>query len=102
MLSSKPPAYIITVKDCSRIRMYCKHDIQNERNSNKLSDQKRSDLLILSFPGDQIIPKITAPSRSLAVTQRSVGNSLKSWKDGAISVDFRGNGVGGKPDGGVR
>lgn len=64
------------------------------RRGNKLFDQKRSYFLIPSFPGDKVIPKITAPDRILAVTQRTAGNSLKSCEDVVISVAFRRDGLG--------
>lgn len=64
------------------------------RRGNKLPDQKRSYFLIPSFPGDKAIPKITAPDRILAVTQRTAGNSLKSCEDVVISVALRGDGLG--------
>jgi len=71
-----------------------KFRMKYKRNSNKLSDQKRSYyFLILSFPGDKVIPQITAANRILAVTGRTAGSSVKSWKDVAVSVDFRGNGL---------
>lgn len=78
-----------------------KFRMKYKRNSNKLSDQKRSYFLILSFPSNKVIPKITAPNRILTVTQRTAGNSEKSCKDVAISVDFGGNGLGRKHGGGV-